>query len=87
MANDRHLSDTKHFKLLQAIASVKKTPCEDYPDYMFPEEYADPDQREAVTKIAKALCRQCPIIEECFTYALETDQKYGIWGGTSPGER
>lgn len=39
------------------------------------------------TSIAKALCAQCPVKRECLDFALETDQRFGIWGGLSAGER
>lgn len=87
MGNHRQITDTKHFNLLVAIQRAGKVPCEDFPQYMFPEDFPDPEKREAAAKLAKALCRQCPIIEDCFTYALETGQAAGIWGGTEAHER
>ncbi|MFI6530782.1 WhiB family transcriptional regulator [Streptomyces uncialis] len=37
---------------------------------------------------AKAVCSgACPVLEQCLRWALDTDQQYGIWGGTTPGER
>jgi hypothetical protein len=87
MTNQRQLTDTRHFKLLVAIQGAKKVPCEDYPEFMFPEDIPDPDKRQAAVSLAKALCQQCPIIEDCFTYALETGQAAGIWGGTEAHER
>jgi len=33
------------------------------------------------------MCSGCPVKITCFEYALETDQRHGIWGGTSPNER
>lgn len=36
---------------------------------------------------AKAVCRSCPVRRECLEFALETNQTYGIWGGTSDQER
>jgi WhiB family redox-sensing transcriptional regulator len=64
-----------------------KPPCEKMPSVFFPEDYSDPELIKVVTKTAKALCHSCPIIEECFTYALESNQRHGIWGGTLPSER
>jgi WhiB family transcriptional regulator, redox-sensing transcriptional regulator len=29
----------------------------------------------------------CPVIDDCLEYALETNQRSGIWGGTSERER
>ena len=36
---------------------------------------------------AKAVCAACPVAVECLTYAVETKQSDGIWGGTTPRER
>lgn len=36
---------------------------------------------------AKAICLQCPVIDECREYALKHDERHGIWGGLSEEER
>lgn len=36
---------------------------------------------------AKIVCRRCPVVTECLTYALETGQESGVWGGLSETER
>ncbi|MFJ4329120.1 WhiB family transcriptional regulator [Streptomyces tricolor] len=37
---------------------------------------------------AKAVCRKrCPVIEQCLTWALESGQDDGVWGGLSEDER
>lgn len=36
---------------------------------------------------AKAICATCPVADECLTFALETRQAEGIWGGHTPKER
>jgi WhiB family redox-sensing transcriptional regulator len=41
-------------------------------------------QREAR---AKEVCRQCPVLAQCRTHALETGEPYGVWGGMSAAER
>lgn len=38
-------------------------------------------------KQAVAYCNECPVVEQCLEYALDTDQKIGIWGGTSGRQR
>jgi WhiB family redox-sensing transcriptional regulator len=35
---------------------------------------------------AKAVCKTCPYMIECLTYAVKNSE-IGIWGGTTEGER
>ena len=39
------------------------------------------------TAPAKAVCRRCPVQTECLEYALEHDERYGIYGGLSERQR
>ena len=41
-------------------------------------------RREAA---AKAICRTCPVLEQCREYALLVREPHGIWGGLSEYER
>jgi WhiB family redox-sensing transcriptional regulator len=36
---------------------------------------------------AKIVCRHCTVVEDCLSWALETGQEAGVWGGTSEDER
>jgi WhiB family redox-sensing transcriptional regulator len=36
---------------------------------------------------AKQVCRRCDVVEECLTWALESGQDAGVWGGLSEDER
>ncbi|MFF3505386.1 WhiB family transcriptional regulator [Streptomyces sp. NPDC003247] len=36
---------------------------------------------------AKAVCRRCPVMEQCLQWALESEQGDGVWGGLSEDER
>ena len=36
---------------------------------------------------AKAICRPCPVREECLKAAMDGREKIGIWGGFTPEER
>jgi WhiB family redox-sensing transcriptional regulator len=36
---------------------------------------------------AKAVCRACPAQAQCLNWAVQADERAGVWGGTSPGER
>jgi hypothetical protein len=78
---------TRYIELLSAIQKNGGVACERYPELFFPEDLPSSELRDAATKAAKALCKACPIMSECFDYALETGQKHGVWGGTSPTER
>lgn len=87
MAPDKALADTKYFALLKAIHDVGGVECQRNPQLWFPEDIPDPEKRELSIKAAKAICKRCPIKMKCLTYALETNQRYGVWGGTEGHER
>ncbi|MCU0299685.1 MAG: WhiB family transcriptional regulator, partial [Candidatus Nanopelagicales bacterium] len=36
---------------------------------------------------AKAVCRSCAVVSDCLTWAMESGQDSGIWGGMSETER
>jgi WhiB family transcriptional regulator, redox-sensing transcriptional regulator len=36
---------------------------------------------------AKVVCRACPVVEPCLSWALETGQDTGVWGATDEDER
>lgn len=38
-------------------------------------------ERTAEVERAKALCRECPLIEGCLAGALEREEPWGVWGG------
>lgn len=50
------------------------------PDLFFPER-GDP------TAEAKAVCRACPVRQQCLDHALANREKFGVWGGMSERER
>jgi WhiB family redox-sensing transcriptional regulator len=39
------------------------------------------------TREAKRVCAHCDVREECLKYALDHDERFGIWGGKSERER
>ena len=55
------------------------------PDMFFPE--PDDPQRFQLTKMAKQACSVCPYIVECLAGALERNEPFGIWGGTTEQDR
>lgn len=55
------------------------------PELFFPVGHDKAAQQQ--TELAKAVCRRCPVIDDCLRYALETGQDAGVWGGMSEDER
>lgn len=50
--------------------------------------YADnTEANRDIIRDAKRVCRMCCVKDVCLEYALETDEKYGIWGGIGPRTR
>lgn len=58
---------------------------EEDPELFFPKGYDGP--WALIIEQAKAVCRRCPVIDECGQWALETGQESGVWGGLSEDER
>jgi len=50
------------------------------PEAFFPE-------KGGSTRDAKRVCLSCDVRSECLEYALENDERFGIWGGLSERER
>jgi WhiB family redox-sensing transcriptional regulator len=50
------------------------------PEAFFPE-------KGGSTRDAKKICVSCEVRAECLEYALENDERFGIWGGLSERER
>jgi WhiB family redox-sensing transcriptional regulator len=58
---------------------------EEDPDLFFPIGVTGPALVQ--TEDAKAVCRGCPVREECLRWALENGQDAGVWGGLGETER
>lgn len=39
------------------------------------------------TREAKRICQGCEVKDECLEYAMNNDERFGIWGGLSERER
>jgi WhiB family redox-sensing transcriptional regulator len=50
------------------------------PEAFFPE-------KGGSTREAKKICGTCEVRNSCLDYALENDERFGIWGGLSERER
>ncbi len=55
------------------------------PELFFPISSYGPAEDQL--RSAKAVCAQCQVREECLSFALDTGQDHGVWGGLSEGER
>ncbi|RMB81709.1 WhiB family transcriptional regulator [Streptomyces shenzhenensis] len=49
-------------------------------DFFFPEPGSS-------VREAKRICGLCPIRAACLDYALDHDERFGVWGGLSEKER
>ncbi|QAY60636.1 WhiB family transcriptional regulator [Microbacterium protaetiae] len=50
------------------------------PEAFFPE-------KGGSTRDAKRICQTCEVRAQCLEYALQNDERFGIWGGLSERER
>jgi WhiB family redox-sensing transcriptional regulator len=50
------------------------------PEAFFPE-------KGGSTRDAKRICSSCEVRSQCLEYALQNDERFGIWGGLSERER
>ena len=55
------------------------------PELFFPVGTAGPAVEQA--QKAKSVCALCPVRAECLSWALESGQAYGVWGGLDEDER
>ena len=74
-----------YLKLAKAIESAPVIPpCMNTdPELWFPET----GEGQNIGKMARELCGRCPVQQECLTYALEADIRFGIWGGLTSENR
>lgn len=64
----------------------ERAACADYPtDLFFPAGETGPAEQQI--KRAKEVCARCEVADDCLLYALEANQRDGIWGGLTADER
>jgi WhiB family redox-sensing transcriptional regulator len=82
----RHYTDTWHTRDWMRLAA-----CKDHdPELWFPHHAHNRHERAVnryATEAAQRICLDCPAIADCLHYALDTDTRYGIWGGATPTDR
>jgi WhiB family redox-sensing transcriptional regulator len=89
MPTPQHI--TRQIRVLELLA--ERGACSGYPtEWWYPGGSSDefknrPSSYEKYAQRAKQICAECPVRDECLTYALDFNENYGIWGGFSPRSR
>ena len=57
-----------------------------------PEVFFHPDRERGPSRRwrearALAVCRRCPVLEQCREHALRVNEPYGVWGGMTEKDR
>ena len=55
------------------------------PELFFPE--GESERYRSQIEAALEVCGTCQVVASCLSYALETEQRTGIWGGTTATAR
>jgi WhiB family redox-sensing transcriptional regulator len=55
-------------------------------DFFHPEGERGPSRRKR-DRAAKAVCLDCPVLQNCRKHALQIREPYGVWGGMTEDER
>jgi WhiB family transcriptional regulator, redox-sensing transcriptional regulator len=77
-----------YVRLQEAIEKEGGVVCEQVPFvFFYDEEYETRVDERAKAKVAKDICAECPVKLLCLEYALESNETFGIWGGTTYKER
>ena len=62
---------------------MRKKNCFDEPVDTF---YPAPGDVERLRR-AKGICKDCEVRQDCLQFTLDTNERFGIWGGKSARER
>ena len=52
-----------------------------------PEDWFPGERDKDIAADAKAVCRSCPERLACLQWALDNDERHGVWGGLDEDER
>jgi WhiB family redox-sensing transcriptional regulator len=61
--------------------------CRGRTDLFYAPDHEREEDRTARHERARAICRGCPVVDECLEFALSTNQRYGIWGALTSKQR
>ncbi len=56
-------------------------------DLFFLEPLLRGKQKREKERKAKAICKACPVVNECLDHAMRTPEYFGVWGGMTADER
>ena len=93
LSNGHSVSDEEPFSWIPDAPWMNDAKCRGMSsELFFGKEYEGRQRhRPSLTSIevrrAKAICAICPVMQECFDFAIENEEEYGIWGGTTRTER
>lgn len=71
--------------LTDADGSAVATPCKGADQLFTGGRYIDPPAADVAR--AKEMCTQCPVRAACLEWALDSGERYGVWGGMAAHER
>ncbi|WP_424810333.1 WhiB family transcriptional regulator [Rhodococcus sp. 27YEA15] len=57
------------------------------PDVFFGRNNEERGVRIRRERAAKDICDSCPVQMRCLEYAIDSGERYGVWGGTSETDR
>jgi WhiB family transcriptional regulator, redox-sensing transcriptional regulator len=75
---DQHLGRVTGFRAPEWMSAANCASTD--PELFYPE-------RGGSTREAKAICRSCPVVADCLSYAMEHQERFGVWGALSERER
>ena len=55
--------------------------------FFAPSHFERKEEKDARESQARALCRACPVLDDCREYSLAVQEPHGIWGGMNELER
>lgn len=58
--------------------------CRDYDSALW---FPEGKSKERLSLEPKAICRDCPVLAQCATWALTKGETVGVWGALSEGDR
>tara|TARA_R110000822_G_scaffold92393_6_gene213112 strand:+ start:412 stop:672 length:261 start_codon:yes stop_codon:yes gene_type:complete len=86
MTNPRQIKNL-HEEFQIKLDQHEQIPCREMPELFFPEDFSDKSIRDETIRLAKRLCDSCPVKIDCLSYAIQAEEVWGVWGGTTPAER